>query len=269
MPRLWVPASAGRGGTTSLTTKLDLLHVVMQTLAEQAGLNLTVVQDESTGTPRLQVVITPTQDVSARVRFGPVGSGSGGVLGADWTYAEKAPSMTDVIVGGTKPIPANADGTEDSDADADMTSDVQLRQYRYVSDSSPESAAWVRRAEGFVDASNTTVPAELDQAGAAALADTTQRLEFSGTLFDNRAIKYGRDYLIGYRVGVDPLPGVALSDVVREVQTKVQVQQGQQTEQITAAIGWSLAAVAGTTTPQQQKLRYGLFRFAEKIKVWG
>lgn len=268
-PRLVVPTSLHRGGTVSITTKLDLAHVLVQQLAEQAGLNVEVIHEEPGGVPRLSVQVTPVLDVSPQVRFGPVGSGSAGVLGEEWTYTVYAPTMTTAVVGGTKPLPANYDGTEDTAADADMDADVQLRRYRVVTTTDPATLAWGRVAEGFVDASNTTVVAELDQAGRDALAETGERLEFSGVLADSPQVQYGREWLIGYRVGIDPRPGVAFSDIVREVQTTVQVQDGQQTEQVRAAVGWSRAAVAGTTTPGQQNLRYGWFRASEKLKVWG
>jgi hypothetical protein len=254
VPRLVVPASLHRGGTTKLTVQLDLLHKTIATLAEQASLNVRVVHDESTGTPRLLVVITPVQDVSARVRFGPVGQGGSGTLGDGWSLRVAGPTMTDAVVGGTKPLPQNATDDDLTNYE-DPDSDVDLRQYRTVADGSGAAAAWGRRVEGFVDASGTNVPAELDQAGLDGIGEATERREFSGTLVDTPTVRYGRDWFIGYRVGVIA-GGSEFADVVREVVTTVQAQDGQQTERVEAAVGWSKAAVAGTAaaTPQVRSL---------------
>lgn len=265
-PTLTLPASLGRGGTATVTAQLDLLHVLVGQLAETAALDVRVVHDEAAGAPRLLVVITPVQDVSARVRFGPASGGGPGVLGSDWQYTVYAPTATDAVVGGTKPLPANF--TDDDTADVADDSGVDLRQYRLVRDTTTGTAAWQRRAEKFVDSSATNGAAELDQAGADALAETLERREFSGTLTDNNIVQYGRDWLIGYKVGVTPSPGVEFADVVREVVTTVQQQQGQQTEQVQAAVGWQRATVAGTTTQTAQQVREG-FRRAYKIAVWG
>lgn len=265
VPRLAVPASLHRGGTTTITVQLDLLHKVIATLAEQAGLNVRVVHDESTGTPRLLVVITAVQDVSARVRFGPADQGGPGVLGSDWSLKVSSPSMTDAVVGGTKPLPANAN-TDDTSAVQD-NSGVDLRQYRVVSDVSSTAAAWIRRAEGFVDSSATNTAAELDQAGRDALNEATERREFSGTLTDNRTIRYGRDWFIGYKVGVTA-GHAEFADIVREVVTAVKVQQGQQVEQVQAAVGWSKAAVVGTAAAlPSNRLALGFLAYTYKQKV--
>jgi hypothetical protein len=263
---LALPASLHRGLSTKVTIQLDLLHQVVATLAEQAGLNVRVVHDESTGTPRLLVVITPVEDVSARVRFGPAGGGGPGVLGSDWSLEVVAPTMTDAIVGGTKPLPATF-GNEDDQAAGDSDPTVDLRRYRVVSDASPAAAAWGFRAEGFVDSSATNDDDELDQAGLDALAEAGERREFSGTLPDSESIKYGRDWFIGYKVGVT-VEGAEFADVVREVVTTVQARSGEQTEKVEAAVGWQRAAVRGTPAalPAERATR-GLYREEYRRKV--
>lgn len=254
VPRLRVPASLSRGGTTAYTAKLDLLHVVYAALAEAGGLVVNVVHTEEGSARYLDVVITPQEDVSATVRFGPATEGGAGVLGDDWSYTVAGPSMTTAIVGGTAP-PPQVFGDENPDP-------VDLRQYRQVAAAVGD---WGMRIEGFVDASSTNTAAELDQAGLDALNEAVAKRDIQASIVDTPDVGYGVDWRVGSRVGVT-VAGVEGSDVVREVSTTVQAQQGQQTESVTAAIGWSQASVVTTTTQQQTLMN---MRRAYKIAVWG
>lgn len=264
VPRLRMPSPGGRGGTVVRTIKLELLHAVVQELAEAGQLIVNVVHTEAGSARWLDLTITPQVDVSATVRFGPANQGGAGVLGDDWTYTVAGPSMTAAIVGGTSP-PPQVFGDGDSQADEPGQ---DLRLYRQVTNAVGD---WGVRQEGFVDASSTNTAAELDQAGTDALTDAAAKREVSASIVDTPDVGYGTDWRVGYRVGVT-VAGQEGSDVVREVSTTVQAQQGQQTEQISAAIGWSQATtLTGPAAVVTKIARLGLMgqRRAYKIAVWG
>ena len=263
VPRLRTPGYLGRGGTVVRTIKMELLHTVVQELAEAGQLIVNVVHTEDGSNRWLDLTITPQVDVSSTVRFGPASQGGAGVLGDDWSYTVSGPSMTAAIVGGTSP-PPQVFGDGDSQAD-DPGQD--LRQYRQVTNGLD---AWGVRQEGFVDASSTNTAAELDQAGTDALADAAAKREVSASIVDTPDVGYGVDWRVGYRVGVT-VAGQEGSDVVREVSTTVQSQQGQQTEQISAAIGWSQATtITGPAAVTTRLTLLGLLgqRRAYKSAVW-
>lgn len=257
VPRLRMSTSLHRGGTVARTIKLELLHHLVEELAEAGGLDVNIVHIEDGTGPRLDVQITAVVDVSADVRFGPADQGGPGVLGTDWSYTVSAPTMTAAVVAGTVPPPQVFGDDPDPG-----TPGVDLRQYREVTASPGD---WARRIEGLVDASNTNTAAELDQAGTDALTEAAERREFSGTIVDSPDVRYGREWRTGYRVGVT-VAGDEFSDVVREVVTTVAVADGQQTESLSAAIGWSQASAL--TTPSQ-RAQQSTMRRAAKISAWG
>jgi len=57
VPRLRLPASQGRGGTTQVSGRLDNLGVLVQTLAESGGLRVRIVHAEDANGPWLDLVI--------------------------------------------------------------------------------------------------------------------------------------------------------------------------------------------------------------------
>ncbi|WP_157802473.1 Gp37-like protein [Sediminihabitans luteus] len=225
---LVLPASLGRGGTTTVSARMDSLGDVVATLAEAAGLRVTVRHDESTGTPRLLVAITEVPDVSADVRFGPAESSATGLI-TGWSYSLARPDLTDVIVAG---------GGE-----------KLARVYARFTDAGARSL-WGRRREAYRDQRQTSETDELTAAGVEALADGATPVTTSFTVADSEDVQYRRDYTVGSRVGVE-LPGLpdAVSDnVVREVTTTVE-QSGEQIEVVVGTPG-----VTARSTKQAQRL---------------
>lgn len=93
---LLVPESQGRGPVLSVAPRFTNLGLLVQDLAEAGGLRVTLQHDESTGVPQLRVVITPVQDVSLNVRFGPASEVATGSV-TEWEYSLRAPSTTRVF----------------------------------------------------------------------------------------------------------------------------------------------------------------------------
>ncbi|WP_286218158.1 Gp37-like protein [Paraoerskovia sediminicola] len=225
---LALPISLGRGGTQTVSARMDDLGDLVAPLAEAANLHITIRHDESTGTPRLLVVLEDVPDVSADVRFGPVNSAATGLV-TGWGYTLERPAVTDVIVA------AGGEGV--------------ARLYARYADPAARTL-WGRRREGFIDQRQTDDIDEIAAAGEEALEDGATPVTTWFTVADSADVQYRRDYGVGYRVGVE-LPGLpdAVSDnVVREVTTTVDPTS----ERVSMVVGTPGATV--NSTKQAQRL---------------
>lgn len=227
MAGLVVPASLGRGGTSRFTARTDNLALAVQSLAEAGRLRVRVVHDESTGTPRLLVVVEEVPDVSADVFFGPVESAAPGLF-ETWHFNYKQPVLTRGIVGA---------GGEKLD-----------RLYAQVTDPAAE-ALWGRSREAYIDQRQTTDAGEIVDAANEALTDgaTPTSVEFG--VLDGPDAQYRVHYKVGSKVGLR-LPGLpeGLADnVVREATTTVTATAANTaTETVKVLVGTGGAAANNT-----------------------
>lgn len=199
---LVLPASLGRGGTTTRKARMDVLGDLVAELAEGAGLRVRVAHDESTGTPRLLLTIAAVPDVSANVIFGTadVARATGNVTTFGYSLAN--PDVTDAIAFSAGELAAR-DATRLSDAAA-----ISL---------------WGERTEVLVDQRQTDDASEITDA-------LTERLEEGATPTSVEFIvapgpdtRYRTDFDVGSRVGVEitGLPGAVADNTVREVATTI------------------------------------------------
>ena len=199
--KLVLPASLGRGGTTTVSARMDDLARLVHDLGEAGRLRVDVQHDESTGTPRLLLTVSEVPDVSADVRFGFGESPATGTI-ASWSYKLEAPELTRAIVFSAGQLEAR-DAAQFVDAEAE--------------------ALWGRAREGLVDQRQTDDVAEITRAGTEALAEGATPVTVEFTVADGPDIKARRDYDVGYKVGVElpDLPEEVSDNVVRELATEV------------------------------------------------
>ena len=227
-PRLRLPASLARGGTTTVTARLDNLGVLMQTLADAGGLRLGTVHVEPG--PWVDLTIQAVADLSADIRFGSVDSAAVGIV-SDWSWELGRPTATRAIVGGAGELAA--------------------RSFLRRTDSSAESH-WGTVAEHMQDATSTSDGVEMAREGDKALAEGANPFEVQFTPVLGPDLEYRRDVNVGDIVGYD-LPGFAPgTEKVRQVTTTVEVRSGEPTERIEVVVG---TPEAGLTRPQKQTAR--------------
>lgn len=212
---LRVPGSGGRGKTVSVKGRFGKLGDIVADVAESGSLHVDVVQDEDANGPYLRTTVRPVTDRSPNVRFGTAGSFTGAVIGSDWSYTLERPTVTDAVVAG---------GGEGADR-------ILVEKV----DATAEST-WSRKVELLVDKRSTSDTDELGQAGTDALADGANPVSVSFTITDQPDVQYRRDWQVGDRVGVN-IDGLDFTDVVREVTTTVQFQEGSPSEVISAVVG--------------------------------
>src|SRR5690606_17544870 len=97
-------------------------------------------------------------------------------------------------------------------------------------------------------------------AGERALTDGASPVSVTFSVADSRAVQYGRDYRVGYRVGVE-LPGIPTplsNNIVREVVTTASPTQP---DRIQVAVGSPGASVRDTR--QTRQLAAALRRVAQ------
>jgi hypothetical protein len=239
VPRLRLPTTAGRGGSTSVTARLDNLLTLAGQLAEAGGLTLEVAHVEDGDGPWLDLTIGVVQNRSTTVRFGPAEAGGPGRLTPDWSYAIAAPTVTRAVVAGG--------GTGSA------------RVFRERADTDAESL-WGRRVETVVDQRQTTTSAELNQAGDDALTAGAGPTQVSAAVLDTPDMGYRTSWRVGDLAAVELDSGITIVDIIREVTTTVTVQSGQSTETVQPTIGSPDASAL--TTPSQRALADALRRLA-------
>jgi hypothetical protein len=232
---LRLPATQGRGTSVSISSRLEALLDTVQDIAEMGGLHVEIVHKEDTSGPYLMLTIRPTTDRSANVGFGTQGSFTGGVVGSDWSYTLSRPTVTRAIVAGGG-IGADRVFVESSSSDAE--------------------SAWGAVVEELVDERSTTDNTQLTQAGTDALSSGANPVSVSFSISDSPDLQYRRDWFVGDKVAVS-VDDLNLTDVVREVTTTVQVQEGSPTETVSAVVGSrdSSAWVSKTNTQVAKALR--------------
>jgi len=214
VPRLRLPATLGRGRNVSIKGRLDLLGSTVADIAESGKLHVDILQGEDES-PYLQFTLRTITDRTGNVRFGATSDFTGGVIGDGWTYTLNRPSVTDAIVAGGG----------------------QGQARLFVERVSAEAeATWGAKVESLIDQRQTTVASELADAGDDALSDGDEPVTVSFTITDSPDVQYRRDWFVGDKVGVF-IDGLDLSNLVREVTTTVQAQDGSPTETVSAVVG--------------------------------
>lgn len=204
---LTLAADGARGGTiTRQVNQFDNLLTVLADIAGAAGLGFKVVQ---VGTSLQFQVYTPTTQTAARFSF---------TLGnlTDASYSTTPPTCTRAIVvagGGTSPRVCKTYDQTDP-----LFPNLVIEQF--VDQTS-------------VDTASTDLAAQMDQAGAEALANGSGQGSLSISPIDIPQLRYGRDYQVGDTVSA-MVRGDWYTDVVREVSLTS-----------TAADGTKVAATVG------------------------
>lgn len=193
---LALPASAGRGPSTSVTARFDNLGQIVRDLAEIAGVRVVVRQVSGT---TLQLEVTTAADLSATARYGTDESGGPGLLDQDWRFSVAAPNATRALVGG------GGEGV--------------ARVLRERADTAAE-ALWSTRTEVFVDQRQTSDTGELDRAGDSSLADGANPVSITAVLPDAPDMRLITDVPIGSVVSLD-LDGDLVTDRLRQVTTTI------------------------------------------------
>lgn len=237
---LVLPASDERGGTTTVTARMDALGDIVAALSEDAGLHVRIQHDEPTpSTPRLLVTIDDVPDVSEDVVFGEIETARATAHVTELDYSIEAPELTQAVIF--------------------SAGEMEARDAAIFGDPAAE-ALWGDRHEVLVDQRQTDDVDEITDAGERALTDGASPVSVTFSVADSRAVQYGRDYAVGWRVGVE-LPGVPepLSDnVVREVVTTVRPGEP---DRIEVAVGSPGASVRDTR--QTRQLAAALRRVAQ------
>ena len=212
-PRLRLPLSGGRGGSTTVTARNDDLGVLVHDLAEAGGLVVNVRHAEPG--PWLDLVIEPERDLSADVRFGSPESGAVGLI-TDWDYELEEPMLTRAYVAG----------------DGEMAG----RWYLQIIDADAEDL-WKTIDETLVDQNSAGSQDELLRGGQKALAEGAGPTRVAFTPVLGPDTEYRRDVRIGDVVGYD-LPGLDPGkDAIRQVTTTVTNNKGTATETVAVVVG--------------------------------
>jgi hypothetical protein len=226
LPKLVLPVSLHRGGTTQFTARMNDLAAVVRDLAEAAGLRVRIVHDESTGTPRLVLTLEPMVDVSSDVWFGLPSSSAPAFINS-WKFHYEEPQVTDAIVA------AGGEALE--------------REYAAFRDTAAVNL-WGDSKEKVIDQRQTKDPTEITTAGNTALAEGATPVAVEFTIADSVDVQVRRDFGVGHRVGVelDGLPEGLADNVVRELQTTVENAGGSPVETVKAVVGTVGASVTST-----------------------
>lgn len=179
---LTVAASLGRGPTRTERHRFTPLLELTQTLCAAAGLGFAATQQGAA----IVFEVTEPVDRSASVVLSRARENLG-----TFSYGADAAGATVAIVGG------QGTGT--------------ARVFRERGSGTGDA-----RAEVFVDRRDTSVNAELDQAGDDALAEAAAQLALSFTPLHTLTSRFGVDYRLGDRVSA-VVDDVSVVDVVRQV----------------------------------------------------
>ncbi len=199
-PLVRVGVGSGVGASVGVNARYSPLMDELRSLALAGGdLRMAMVQVGTASGQRLQFNVSPTRDLSGSARFG---FDLGNLRAASFT--QQAPTGTRAIVA------AQGVGT--------------ARNMVEFSDPADEQS-WSRRIEQFVDQRQTNDPVILAQAGRDALAAGAVTVSLASTTVDSPTLRFGADdpavgivgYGLGDQVSVSPLPGVAVTNSVRQV----------------------------------------------------
>lgn len=202
LTQLALPASLGRGGTTTRKARMDVLGDLVAELAEGWG-RVRIVHDEPVGgPPRLLLKVDAVSDLSADVVFGSPGVARAAGYFKGWGYTMEDPEATDAI---------GFDANEKA-----------ARQATRVS-SADAIALWGRRHEVLVDQSETDDTAQILDSLNEKLAELATPTSVEFTVSPTSDLQYRRDYGVGSRVGVEvpELPQEVSDNTIRQAITKV------------------------------------------------
>jgi len=221
---LVMPTSLDRGGTTTVEARMDVLGDLVAELAEAANLRVRIMHDESTGTPKLALTITPSLDRSADVVFGPPESVRATGALRSWGYGISVPKVTDAITfaGG----------------------DLEMRYAAAFGDATA-LAVTGHRVEQLVDAGQTEDIAVVNDAAARALQEGAAPMSIEFKIATGGDLVPRVDFWVGDRVGVEipDLPNVT-DNRLREAMTTVTAQG----EELELVVGSGNATL--TDTPE-------------------
>lgn len=236
-PRLRLPASQGRGGTTTVTGRFDHLGVLVSSLADAGNLRVRVIHTEDGSGAWRDIVIDTVQDRSADIRFGSATSMSGGSI-AQWSHRRTRPSATRAIIGGGGQLAA--------------------RDILHLTNPTAENA-WKTIAERFVDQRNVAQDnvnklSELTREGGKDISEGAGEVAVTFKPRLNPDLALRQDIRVGDIVGYD-LPRLPPGkDKIREVKTVVTNQNRQATETVTITVG----TPESSTDPTQRQSRRAL-----------
>ncbi|ACZ29559.1 hypothetical protein Xcel_0520 [Xylanimonas cellulosilytica DSM 15894] len=225
MTDVTLPASAGRGGSTQISARMDILGDLVTRLAENGGLILDLIHDESTGTPRLLATVTARTDRSDDVVFGAPQAARATSFVSNLTWSIQRPEYTDAVL--------FAAGDQ-SARTAALFQDVDA-----ISD-------WAMHREGLVDYSISSNTAEMTERATTALGDASAPVAVSFDVAQGGDLTYRTDYLLGDALGFElpaGLEALILDNRLREVTTTVRAGQA---EQVQLTIGTPGAQSTGT-----------------------
>lgn len=238
VPRLRVPASLGRGGTTQVSGRLDYLNVLLPDLAEAGNLRIRVVHTEDGTGTWLDLTIDEVADVSDDIRFGTADSASAGII-EEWDYEIRAPEATRVIVAGG----------------GEMTARDFLQLDELASETLWGAAVEKLIDQRQVDPTTTDKQSELARAAQEALDEGKGLVKVSFAPVLGPDLEYRRDVRVGDIVGYD-LPGLEpAEDKIREATTTVTIESGQPTERVQVVVGTPEAVSDRGQQQQNRALR--------------
>jgi hypothetical protein len=211
VPNLVVPTSQGRGGTVTITARLDNLGQLISDTAEAASLKVRVLEQGG----QLVVTVDTVPDLRATARYGPADAGGPGLLAEGWTYTINRPDTTTSIAAG------GGQGTS--------------RLFREHTDTAA-TAAWGARIERIVNQEQTLVAAELDQAATDDLTAGAQPVSITATVLDSPDLRIGVDVPLGAYVTLN-LDGELVVDRLRRVTTTIQAASGTPTVTVDPVVG--------------------------------
>jgi hypothetical protein len=239
VPRLRVPGTLGRGGSTSNRARFDNLGQLVASLMEPAGLRLRVVHTSNgPGPGYLDVVFDTAPDISAWARYGTPNSGGPGLLSKDWSFGLTAPTLTtaEVAAGGTGAARL-------------------LEEQAFTT----QEAMWGRRVEGLVDQRQTTDSTEINQAGYDALMEGMTGTAVDVKVLNSAGLTLGVDVPLGALVSAS-LDGLVVKERIREVSTTVAAEGGGATVTVEPLFG-------STDTTGQTKWQRELVKALRRISV--
>lgn len=192
--KVHVAPDQGRGSTITASIRMQMLADVLLPLLTSAGIGLQCYQD---GDHLLF-------DVYATNTYPTVLTEHSGVVQA-WTSSSYGPSVTRSVVGGSEVGTAN--------------------QYVLVTDATAE-ADWHDILMSYTDDSSETGTAKLTAAGQAALAAGAATAGLTVTLSDTDDFQYGSSVKVGDIVSIQVGPGIAVTDVLSQVNVNYDKQTG-------------------------------------------
>ena len=181
-----VATNHSRGASIKVSTRFHPLADRLFPAVEEAGLGVSVVQDDATRKLVVDVYEPAVYPRTLTERSGVV---------QDWSWSTVAPGATRVIAG------------DQGEATA--------RAFTTTIDSALETE-WGDKIEVFRDARDTADATTLTQRRAETLADGAPKTGLKVTLSETSTFRYGTTVNVGDRVPLEVGPGVIITDVLRE-----------------------------------------------------